>query len=120
MLGPVFRKNLSVLARIFTKISALAIVTVQTSAKSARFPRHRARDAALLGREAHFSKAARTEREWAALVIPRRANYREQPDGGAPCVGTVAQRHVPALPRHERAGSALPERIRLPGIVGGS
>ena len=52
---------------------------------------------------------------WSFLDGPITAN---NPMGVHHAWGRSLQGHVPALPRHERPGAALPERLRLPGAVG--
>ena len=69
-------------------------------------------------RERHVRAAARAERGRADVLVHRRADHREQPDGRAPRVGALAEGPVPALPRGARQGAALPERLRLPGALG--
>src|SRR5277367_436618 len=101
--------------------SALADIIdehVPTRSKSSRFPCHGARDVALLGGEPRLRQVARAERAGSALVFPRRAHHSEQSHGRASRLGAVVERYVSALPRHERPVGALPEWLRLPGIVG--
>ena len=52
------------------------------------------------------------------LVVPRRPDHRQQPDGRAPRLGPHLQGRLPALLRHDRPRAALSERLRLPGPVG--
>ena len=71
-----------------------------------------------LGPRRHVRAAAQAERRRADVLVHRRADHGEQPDGRASRLGALAEGPVPALPRGARRGSALPERLRLPGPVG--
>ena len=52
------------------------------------------------------------------LLVPRRSDHGQQPDGRPPRLGPHLQGSLPALPRDARQGAALPERLRLPGSLG--
>jgi hypothetical protein len=54
------------------------------------------------------------------ILLPRRADHREQPDGRPSRLGPHLQGRDPALPGAMRPRAALPERLRLPGTMGGS
>ena len=54
-----------------------------------------------------------------ALVLYRWSDHRQQPDGRPPRLGPHLQGSDPALLDDARPQAALPERLRLPGIVGG-
>ena len=65
--------------------------------------------------------ASRCQEPWGAtLLLPRRSDHREQPDGHPSRVGTHVQGRRPALPSAVRLRATIPERLRLPGAVGGS
>ena len=65
-----------------------------------------------------FDRLRDQNRGGRALLLHRRSDHREQPDGRPPRLGPHAQGPLPALPRDARLRPALPERVRLPGPVG--
>src|SRR5207302_846706 len=52
------------------------------------------------------------------LVLPRRADHRQQPDGRAPRLGAHLQGPLLPVPHHARPPAAVPEWIRRSGPVG--
>ena len=70
-------------------------------------------------REARLLASRRPEPRGATLLLPRRPHHREQPDGHPSRVGPHLQGRRPALPGAVRLRAAVPERLRLPGAVGG-
>ena len=83
------------------------------------FPALERRRPRVLGRAPTSSRscASKNARQ-AALVVPRRADHRQQPDGRPPRLGPHLQGRLQPLLRHDRPRAALPERLRLPGPVG--
>ena len=75
--------------------------------------------AAVLGTRACLLASRGQEPRRAPLLLPRRPDHREQPDGHPPRVGTHVQGRRPALPGAVRLRATIPERLRLPGPVGG-
>ena len=78
----------------------------------------RARRARALGSRGDVRAVAREERRRADVLVHRRPDHGQQPDGHPPRLGAVAEGSLPALPRGAGRGSALPERLRLPGALG--
>ena len=72
----------------------------------------------VLGPQPGLREAAQPNRGKPALVLPRRPDHRQQPDGRPPRLGPHLQGRLPPLLRHDRPRAALPERLRLPGPVG--
>src|SRR6266496_2014465 len=70
---------------------------VQTGCESAGFPGDGEGHLAFLGRTPDLPETAREECGRPALVVSRRADYGQQPDGRAPRVGPNVEGHVPAL-----------------------
>src|SRR5262249_26287211 len=93
---------------------------VRESGHAGRFPRAGARRARLLAAHQRVRPPPRPEPRQAEVVLPRRPDYRQQSDGRPPRLGPHLQGRLPALLRHDRPRGALPERLRLPGLVGGS
>src|SRR5690348_6018633 len=91
---------------------------VQTSGEGAGFSRDGAGDFAFLGGEPRFPEAAGEKCGRAAVVVSGWADHGEQPDGGTPRVGPLAEGYVPAVQRDARVRATIPERVRLPGTVG--
>ena len=63
-------------------------------------------------------EARREERQRPALVVHRRPDHGQQPDGRPPRLGPDLQGPLPALLRHAGLPPAVPERLRLPGALG--
>ena len=82
-------------------------------------PSLEARRARALGGRADVRAAPRAEPRRSALQLRRRADHGQQPDGRSPRVGPDAEGRLPALQGAPRLRPALPERIRLPGPLGG-
>src|SRR5215203_2572639 len=87
---------------------------VPTGHLEARLRRPGVRDPGPLARASDVRAAAGAERGGAALELPRRTDHGQQSDGRPPRLGPRVQGPVPAVPRHARGASALPERVRLP------
>ena len=84
-----------------------------------RSPRARARrSSSCWEREGTFEQLRERNRGGAALLLHRRADHGEQPDGRPPRLGPHAEGRLPALQGDARLRPALPERLRLPGAVG--
>ncbi len=62
---------------------------------------------------------AQERRRRDTLLVPGRSDHREQPHGRPPRVGAHVQGRGSALPHDAGRGAAIPERLRLPGPVGG-
>ena len=90
---------------------------VETPAR--RFPRPRAPGTRASGRtNGIFDQLRRKNAGKPQVVLPRRPDHRQQPDGRAPRLGPHVQGRLQPLLRHDRPRPPLPERLRLPGSVG--
>ncbi len=92
---------------------------VQRRSRKARSRQPGARHPGALARAGDVRTAPRAERRRSALELPGRTHHGQQPDGCPSRLGPRLQGSLPALPRDARRGPALPERLRLPGAVGG-
>ena len=104
--------------------SAILAAADAGDARSASSPRSRTSPprsiaSSISGASARPSQQLRAQNAGGpALVVPRRSDHGQQPDGRPPRLGPHLQGPLPALPRHARPGPALAERLRLPGPVG--
>ena len=91
---------------------------VRESGHADRFPRPGTGRPGVLGAIEDIRAAPREEPGQAAMVVPRWADHRQQPDGRPPRLGPDLQGRLSALLRHDRPRAPLSERLRLPGPLG--